>query len=245
MRTSNRLLLIFFIGSLSFFVIVALALREKYNKGEILDLPDPEGEIVTYHPARLPSSLSLSGNLNVRIMPSDTFSLQWERREGIHIDFRESGDSLIIVEDTGYARDPNNRRQSFNYLPWVIVHCGPLQRLQLSGVLALLRGTRSPGGFRVGLDIYNTQLCLGDNPDDRRNHPPLFYDSVQVQAVNSSLQLFRNTMARKLDIQLDDRSEIHDFGAQLDSPVLRCADSAQIHLTGRTLRRIETNIPPN
>jgi hypothetical protein len=240
MRTSNKLLLIFFLASLGFFVVVNLALRIKYDRGNILSLPDPDGEMVTQPTDRLPVTLSLHGNMNVRIIPSDTFSLQWEHRAGAKFRFNESGDSLSITEEDPSDRDPHAPWQNFADHPWVFVYCGHLQHIQLSGLVALLRGTRSPGSFRIGLDISNTQLCLGEPDYDHNNsHPPEYYDSVVIHSVNGNLQLFRNTVARDLFVQLDDRSEIRDLGAQIDSPRIRYADSSQIHLTGRTLRKIK------
>lgn len=239
MRTSNKLLLIFFLACLGFIVVVNLALSIKYKQGEILSIPDPQGEMVEQHKGRLPAALSLNGDMNVRIIPSDIFSVEWERRAGTNIRLRESGDSLSITDESPSDRDPHIPWQNYADHPWVVVYCGHLQHMRLSGVIALLRGQRSPGGFRIALDISNSQLSLGEpdyNPNNR--YPTEYYDSIAVHSVNSNLQLFKNTATRNLVVELDDRSDIHDLGAQIDSPNIRCTDSSQIHLTGKTLNRM-------
>jgi hypothetical protein len=255
MKTSNKLLLIFFLSALGIFGAVHLALYAKYSTGDIsVEHADELQTIDTKGSA--PAFLSLKGNLNVRIIASDTFSVEWTKQDGEKISKRLSGDSLIISADMNVMRDPHNQWQQFDDFPWLTVHCGPLKKMQLSGVLALMKGGPSYGKLALAMWLTDTQLLMGE-PDDQgpdvqkiglgkeTGHPREFYDSIDIHSVNSNLIMNDNTVIHDLHMQLDDRSELHENNAEIDRPEIRYGDHSRITLSGANLRKLTAPAPPH
>jgi hypothetical protein len=249
MTTSNKLLLIFFLAVSGIFGAVHLALYARYSMGNIsarnadeLQVIDPGGSA--------PVVLSLKGNLNVRIIPSGAFFVEWVQRDGEKISKRRSGDSLIISGNMNVMRNPHNQWQQYDDFPWITVHCGQLKKMQLSGVLAMMKGRPSSNKFPLALGLTDTQLVMGE-PDDQRSeiqigphatragHSREFYDSLDIHSVNSNVVMNKNIVIHDLHVQLDERSELHEFDAEIDRPEILYADHSQITLSGTNLRKLK------
>jgi hypothetical protein len=247
MKRSDKLLLIFCLSVLVIFGAVHLALYASYRNGNITRGSDKE--TVVSHKDAAPALLWLNGNLNVRIIPSDTFSVQWDSREAEKITQRQSRDSLVITGDSignSSRRNPHSQWQDYQDFPWITVYCGQLKRIALSGLIAIVNGEKKPGVFAVELWLANTQILFGDPGEmgDPREmnytpHPFAFYGAVDIHAANSKLLLYRNTVIHTLTAQLDDRTELNELNAQIDSPEIHYADHSMITLDGANLKKMK------
>jgi hypothetical protein len=249
MKTSNKILLISSLSALGIFGAVHLALYAKYARGDFSS-GSPDEKMTTLFAGPAPAVLYLEGSLNVRFLPSDSFSVECAKADEDRINMRQSGDSFHVIGDTNITRNPHTSWQQFDYFPWVTVHCGRSKKIQLSGVIALIKGTSSAGSFALELGITNTQLVMGE-PDD--NAPGIhklalgaqtgrkleFYDKLDIRSVNSNVVMNANSVIRDLDIQLDDRSEMHDFDAQIDSPLISYSAHSQIDLSGANFKKLK------
>lgn len=249
MKRSEKILLAFFLFSLLAFVAVHLSLYARYRQGNISSGLENISK-KEFPGGAVPAVLSINGNLNVRLIPSDTFSVEWDQHAEKRVQIRRSGDSLIIDGESTVTRDPHSPWQQFDNLPWIFVSCGGLKNIELSGVLATMKGGLVPGRIGLGMELSNTQLVLGrpgellngfhqfpPDPQDRSGRE--FYDSLDIHAVNSNLVLNANIVVHALRLQLDDRSELQDYDAEIERPVIQYADHSRITMSGVYLKNLK------
>ncbi len=232
------------------FIAVHLTLYTLYRQGDITTGLENISKKEFPDKGAVPATLSINGNLNVRLIPSDTFSVDWDQRGEKQVHVRRSGDSLIIDGEYPISRDPHSPWQQFDNLPWIFVSCGGLKNIQLTGVLATMKGGLVPGRIGLNMELSNTQLNLGRpgeisrgfrqfplDPNDRSGRE--YYDSLDIHAVNSNLVLNANIVVHTLRVQLDGRSELQDFNAVIDSPAIQYADHSRITLSGINLKKLK------
>ena len=164
MKTSDKLLLIFFLVSLAVFGAVHLALYAEYKHGDILSVKDlHEQEFLKYRmPA--PQYLSLKGTLWVNIIPSDSFYIEFPAvethpEEGFFVKtrpgaepkreqrFRLAGDTLLIAgENEATIHRPFVEFPYRLIVPEVNVYCRGLREIRILNGQIALRGTGGAGG---------------------------------------------------------------------------------------------------
>lgn len=248
MKTSNKILLIFFLSAIGVLGAVHLALYAKFSKGEIVTGEDREKEILIAYNGAAPSRLILKDNLNVTIIPSDTFSVEMDKRDAEKITCRRSGDSLILTGDKAGWIDPFDEQRDFNSLP-VTVYCGHLENIFLSGCMGRINGRKKPERFTIDLTLKDASLRTGGYFEYYGNpHQPLireYYDSIRVDASHSNLMIQQNGSIRSLYVQLADGSWIRDGSpirdgkARIERAEIHYSDDSWLDLSGENLRKLK------
>jgi hypothetical protein len=250
MKRSEKILLAFFLFSFLAFVVIHLVLYARYHQGDIVTGLENISKKEFPEKDAVPAVLSINGNLNVRIIPSDSFSVEWDQHGEKRVHVRRSGDSLIIDGEHTVTRDQHSLWMQYDNLPWIFVSCGNLKNIQLSDVMATMKGGLVPGRLSLGMEISNTQLVLGRPvellnalrkfpPDLKDSSGREYYDSLDIHAINSNLVLNANIAVHALRVQLDDRSELQDLHAAIDRPEIQYSDHSRITLSGVTLKKLK------
>lgn len=240
MKTSNKILLIFLLSLLGTVGAVHLALYAKYRQGRIVTKEERNGDWVTQYKGKTPVLVSLQGNINITIEPSDTFFVAIERGGDEHVSLVSTGDDALVIKgEDSSTIDPHNMFQNYSGRPWVVVHTGTHSHIQLTGVLALLKGRKTAGAFDADIRAINSQLWIGESYGfNNAPFPTESYDSLQVHAENANIILHGNAFIRQLSLQLDKRSEINDRHAGIGGLDIRYTDSSKINLTGANLNKL-------
>ena len=242
MRTSNKILLIFFLSAITVFSAVHLTLYAKFTRGEIITGKDPERKIFDIYTGPTPSVLFIKGKLNVTIVPSDSFAIKWEKDIGGKLNLRAAGDSLIIEGSLPGRIDPSDERMPLESLA-LTVHYGHLKHIGLSGCLARIDGTERAATFAIDLRLQDAQLRFGGyaeyNGDIRAGPIREYFDSIRVEATHSNLMIGQNASIGNLTVQLADRSVIRDGNASIGKPEIHYSDDSRLDLSGVNLRKLK------
>lgn len=241
MKRSDKLLLTFCLSVLCLYGVINLALYVRMRQGKIIsDLKTDEGWITRYK-GKAPALLSLQGNVNVRLIPSDTFYIQYHQEEGDKIHWGPAGTDSLSIEGGTIEINPHDFYQRYSDYPWVDVHANARTHIRLTGLLALVKGLNKAGPAEWNLQAVNTQLWIGETYGNETNKIDFeHYDSIQVQAINSKLILHRNAIIEKLAVQLNDSSEINDQEVSVNRMELHYAPLSKLNLTGANLDKLKT-----
>jgi len=239
MKTSDKILLGFCLAVLCIFSAAHLELYARFRQGKITtNREGSEGWIGLYH-GKAPAVLFVGGNVNVTLVPSDSFFIDYEERARGQIGLQQPGnDSLIVMAADVDRVNPRGIFQNYSEFPWMAVHAGPHTRILLQDVLALVKGPNDRQAASWDLVAKNSQVWIGEAYGDNNLCVRESYDSVQIDAKNSNLVLHRNSVIQSLFVQLDARSEVNDHHAVIGKPVIRYADSSNINMTGRNLDKL-------
>lgn len=239
MKTSDKLLLSFFLSILGLYGGMQLVLYARARDGRTTMAPKEEATWTVQYKGKVPSFLSVQGNVNVKLFPSDTFFIGYDKGDKGKIDLRESGADSLSIGGESIPMNPHDNFQRYSDYPWIEIHAGPHTRIQLTNLLALLKGPKIAGHADWDLQAVNTQLWIGEAYGNESNLTTTdYYDSVQVQATNSNLVLHWNAVIGKLNVQLDDKSELNDQHARIGQPEIHYTDRSGIKLSGINLDRL-------
>src|SRR5258708_34848727 len=139
MKTSNKLLLFFFLSVLGLYGAIHLALYARSKQGKMVTSPAQEEGWGIQYKGEAPSFLSLQGNVNVRLIPSDTFFIEFDKHESSKINCRRSGADSLLIQGESIPMNPHDIFQHYSDYPWIEIHAGPHTRIQLTNLLALLK----------------------------------------------------------------------------------------------------------
>ena len=239
MKTSNKLLLIFFLFVLAGFGTIHLTLYSQLRHGHIFNSrPSLEGWTRAYVGAA-PVVLVAEGNINVTLIPSDSFFVEVQEEFAGKVHCRSTADSVVVIGDTSFVSDPHRFFGNYNDLPWVSVHMGRHTGIRLRGVLALLGGNDKPGLINTHITATAAQLWVGESYGTHgAEYPSQYYDSLQVDAENTDLVLHSNAHIRHLTANLDARSEVNDLQAKLGTINIHYTPETKINLTGLNLDKL-------
>ena len=243
MKTSNKILLIFFLSILGVIGAIQLVLYARLKEGKIIrGLQQDEGWVLMYQ-GKAPAILAVEGNVNVDLIPSDKFFIEIADDAGSQIGFRKmEGDSMLVSAGAGLWVNPHGIFQDYGDRRWVRIHANAHTLIRLRHLLALLGGSTAPGGTdRPDWDLEATdaQVLMGDAFGIRLDFSDTaHYHSVHIDARNSNLVLYRNADAEALSVKLDERSELNDMHARIGRPAISYADGSKINLTGVNLGRL-------
>jgi hypothetical protein len=262
MKTSDKLLLILLLSALGIFGAVHLALYARYRQGNFLGEKELNEQGFIKYRGPAPVALSLKGNMIVRIIPSDNFSVEIEKDgggpgqdgglngpkaviEGVEaagsrkLSYHADGDTLIIRGNPFPEIDPHGAWQSYFNFPRVNIYAGQLKSIRVSGGMVDLKGEERPGQFHTALFFRNALCWIGESDENYNwKWSPAYYDSVRIQADNSKLVLHANATIKKLTVQLDDGSEIDELKARVDHSSIACSANSRINMTGATLKNL-------
>ena len=269
MKTSDKLLLTFFLSALGIFIAAHLVLYVRYRNGDFLTEKELNKELFITYQGPVPASVSIRGNLLVRIIPSDRFSIEMEKEnsladgEGImeakvavkgatsggfqKTGYEIQGDTLILRGSSFPQIDPRGAWQAYDNFPRVNIYAGQLKSIRLSGGMVVLKGEEKPGQFNTDLITRNALLWIGESDENFQMSPaPENYGSIHIHADSSKLFLFPNASVKDLAVQLDGWSEIDEQHARIDRSVIACSANSRINMTGANLKnlRVPTGLSP-
>ncbi|HMH24372.1 MAG TPA: hypothetical protein VK563_21470 [Puia sp.] len=267
MKTSDKLILIFFLSALGLLGAVHLALYARYSQGDIVTEKQLNEEQFIRYNGPAPLVLSIEGSLNIRIIPSDTFSVEMEKgaeaagkgsslnkgrfdvkgsdpNRSRQLQYQLQGDTLVITGNRNRRGNPHDPWQLYYSFPKVIVHTGPLKSIRVSGGMATLKGEHRPGLLHTDLSVENALLWIGESYEDGNgNLPAESVDALRIHAANSMLVLHRNAVIGSLAAQLDDRSEISDQQARVGRSSIDYSSGSRINITGANLKNLQPPAP--
>lgn len=239
MKRSDKLLLSFFLSILCLYGLIHLALYNRWRQGKVIaDLKTDEGWVTRYK-GKAPALVFLQGNVNVRLLPSDTFFVEYPKDEGGKIHWGPEGADSLVIQGALTAMNPHDIFQRYGDYPWVDVHAGPHTRIRLNGLLALVKGLKNGGSAEWDIAADNTQLWIGETYGNETNNIAFeHFDSIRVQGRDVNLILHRNVIIGKLDVHLDDRSALKDQNATISQLGIHYTDQSRINLTGANLDKL-------
>lgn len=239
MKKSDKILLFVFLSLLGLYALIHLSLYIRFKQGKIIkDLKTDEGWISRYK-GQAPTLVSLEGNVNVRLLPSDSFYIEYHAEDSMKIKFSPLSADSLQIRGGGIDINPHEMFQRYSDFPWVDVHADMRTRIRMNGVLALVKGSKEAGHVQWDLQAINTQLWIGESyGNDADMHASEHYDSLQIQATNVKLELHRNAIIGKLDIRLDNQSELCDQHATISKPEIYYTEGSRVNLTGINLDKL-------
>jgi hypothetical protein len=261
MKMSDKLLLAFFLVSLGLFGVIHLALYAEYKRGDILSTKELHDEKFVKYRMPAPQYLSLTGALWVNIIPSDSFYIEFPKKETHPADgyfvnlkgagkakqerYRVSGDTLLISGDNEL---PIHRPYAeFPYrlvITEVNVYCRGLKEIRTRNGETCLKGageTRTPVSTRLVAE--NSTLWIGEYYNTLpAGTPKETFDSLDIESRNSIILLNAPAVIRSMHVRLDDHSEINDQHAMIGRPQISYDSSSRVNLTGENLHKAQLNI---
>jgi hypothetical protein len=240
MKTSDKLLLTLALLILGIFGVINLTLYARMKAGHLQSMDSPGGWVRSYK-GSAPSKITIKGNINVMLMPSDSFSVEVQEEAAGKIHCQLSGDSMIVSSEDTLPLNPHTLFQNYSSRPWVsIVMPSSVSLVRVEGQLALFRGSSKPRGVHLDVQAINSQVWLGETYGTQgAYYPTYYYDSVHVQEVNSNLLVFSNAEVNQLSVRLDDQSELNDMKGTLGALHLQYAPQSKINLKGATLDKLK------
>jgi hypothetical protein len=266
MKTSDKLLLTFLLVFLAIFGAVNLALYAEYKHGDILTARDLHEEAFVKYRMPAPKYLSLSGTLWVNIIPSDSFYVEFQKKEmnleeGFFVkkkqavvktqSYRLQGDTLLIDgnNDVTIHRPFSDFRYRMD-LSEINIYCRGLREIRVNNGQVLLRGGRAGEGAGEGglsattrLVAENSTLWIGEYKDPPEPGTPAErFDSLDIESRNSIVLLNSHSVIRSLHMRLDDSSELNDQHASVGIPEIDYSHNSRVNLTGVNLKKAQLSI---
>jgi hypothetical protein len=178
------------------------------------------------------------GNINLTLGSnrSAVVYVQEEVKLRCHV----TGDSLIIEADSSLSINPHSFYQNFSGLPWMSLDVPAGTSVRLEGQLALLQGAKQPGRPRLNVTAVNSQVWLGETYGmEGSGYPMQYFDSVQIQEINSNLIVHKNAAISGLSAHLDGQSEFTDYSGSLGALDLQYMPESKISIKGATLDQLK------
>jgi len=240
MKTSDKLLLTLVFLLLATFGAIHLTLYGRMKAGHIKNIYSHDGWVRSYE-GRAPAKITLQGNINVTLIPSDSFNIEVQEEAAGKVRCRMSGDSMVVSSEDTLPLNPHTFYQNYSDRPWVSINMpSSISLVRTEGQLALFRGSPRPGRQRFDIQAVNSQIWLGETYGmEGGSYPTYYYDSIYVQEVNSSLIIHQNAEIAQLSVHLDDQSEFNDFKGTLGSLRLQYAPQSKINIKGSTLDKLK------
>jgi len=240
MKTSNKLLVLLFLSMMAFLGTIHLGLYSQLKNGHIINSLESTDERIRPYNGKAPSVVDLEGNINVNLIPSDTFYVEYQQTDAGHINCGPvNSDSLVVRGEGGIFMNPHATFHFYSDLPWVSVHMGRHTDIRLKGLLAFLKGTNKRDIGSIHIRATDTQLWLGESyGSNGTDYPPQYYDSVQVDAKNTNLVLHRNAVIEHFSARMNDLSEINDEQASINTFHLQYTPLTKISLKGVNLDKL-------
>jgi hypothetical protein len=178
----------------------------------------------------------------VTIIPSDSFSIHWEKGVDGKLNWRSTGDSLILETFQPGLVDAFDEGEPIGSLP-LTVYCGQLQHIGLSRGVARIDGTKGPARFAIDLHVQEAKLRFGGyfifNDDTWALPQREYYDSIRIDATHSNILLQQNVSIRSLYVRLADSSQIKDGKANIEKPEIHYSDDSRLDLSGSIIRQLK------
>lgn len=238
MKTSNKLLLSFLTVAIVLFVGVHLALYASYRHGNIRTESELDASRFNRFSLSTPGWLVLEGNLRVRIIPSDHFQIDLDKT-GRALGYRKDGDTLIISGNKSRIKNPHGSWSDYWNLPLVNVYSPALKGIRVEDGYVSLTNRENFTGLAASLMLTDAQLWIGafDPLKDTADKIEPF-DSIRIDAKNSSIVVNRQSLVHKISVRLDDVSEITDRFSEIDTGWIDANRYSKIYMTAANFNKI-------
>ena len=241
MKTSDKLLLGFFLLVLIIFTGVQATLYAKYKNGKILSGKEMiDRQFSTYRLA-VPGNLLIHGFQWVTIVPSDSFYFHAARdgRPLTKQPYNWLADTLEITGDGLMKRNGAGYLGSESGYWELIVYCPSIKQIRLVSTDVNLVGNFLPHGNDYRFSLLDAHLRMGSfNYPDTLRHQQYFH-YLQVNADSSALYLNENAHIDSAMLFMDKKSIVNDNGASLHSIEVRCPEKTNINLTARNFEKLK------
>ena len=264
MKKSNKLLLFTLLLPLVLLALANLSLLAKYKGGDYITSKQIHAEQYERKEFAPPVCLSVEGIKSINIFASDTFAIEFDKREEMRmykIDqkgaevlsgppkprFEQRGDTLAITgydtlriknTSSGKLREVLNNFQSLN------LYCRNIPTLLFDGSQIVIFQNKRPAlGPSSLLVLKNGSLSLGDLSESNSDTTSYYYDSLHVKAIRSIVNLNPHTSIGGLRVELDSFSMFNDVSAKIGHVDIRFTDRTNLSLTGANLRKIPLKNP--
>ncbi|HMI63620.1 MAG TPA: hypothetical protein VK518_22040 [Puia sp.] len=256
MKTSNKLLIALAAGVLLLIGAIQLALYSSWKSGKIVSAGTLHAENYVKYTPPAPTYLSISGVQWVNLIPSDTFSIEFPKENKVkeriksipprfaaeenEFSYRQSGDTLFITGNIKIAihRPYADRFYQMNQKQ-VNIYGRNLKGISLVNSQLDFRGAAWPsGGSVTTLSVDSSTVWIGDRElHDDQTVEKEFFNHIGIRSVNSVVLLNASASIQHLQADLDDRSELIDQKALIDSVRIGYDHDSRIGLTGINLKK--------
>ncbi|HEY4063916.1 MAG TPA: hypothetical protein VGM30_18545 [Puia sp.] len=267
MKTSDKILLISSLSSLGIFGLVHLMLFAKQERGEIQKENGFQARQLTFKQMTEPYCLVMRGLLQIHIIPSDSFSLEFRLSaddnrtiipkesvaslNGSRSDpgtnnskepvYHREGDTLFIDGEKGQVWRKNADMMIQWPFPVVNVYCRHPGLIKVEGGQVTLVGGRTAlqaGGRSTRMTIRNGILWVGQFHGWNDPVYPEFFDTLQLHATNSTIMLNHLAATDRLQTSLSDNSLLQDLNMDIGQLEVGCDSSSRVNLTGKNLQKL-------
>jgi hypothetical protein len=238
MKTSNKLILFFFLSAIAILGAIHLALFSKYRRGLIETEKELNEEQFNSFRMQAPKWLSLNGHLHVNIIPSDSFHISLDKNAR-GLGYRLQGDTLIITGNTEGDKNPHGSWNEYWNLPRVNIFCTGLSGIRVVNSYVAITNEKGKAGVAAFFTLKDAQLWIGAfDPvkDSVFNTEP--FDSIVVGETNSTVVINRQSLVHKLSVQLDNVSEITDRFSRIDTGRIVAGRYSKIYMTAANFNKI-------
>jgi hypothetical protein len=267
MKTSNKLLLAFVLGTFLASIAIHGVLYGRYRKGQLVGERRLHAETFTHYDLPRPRVLVLDGDIWVNLVPGEGFSLELSRKnedpdagmfaitptvklKGVQaarpaVVYEQRGDTLFVrgnVRVTVHRpySDYAYRRQ----LPQVnIIGSVPGEIVVNNGQLYLQGGPSAATSRSARVQVRDATLWIGMQYESNVRGQPEFFDSLDIRSDNSILVLNHSATIDHLQADLTDSSVITDQYSTLTHSVIRSDPGSRMNLPGENLKRNQIIIP--
>jgi hypothetical protein len=266
MKTSNKILLISSLSSMGIFGLVHLTLYARYEQGKILTENDLHEKQQALRMIQVPRYLALRGLLQINIIPSDTFYIEFRSSpddnrvvllkqaddaaitNGSTPSYHRKGDTLFIEGEKGQTVYQDNAGMMIQWpFPVVNVYCRNIGMIEVDGGQVTLVGakrTADAAGDQTRLIARNSIVWVGEYHNWNDPVFPEFFDTLRIRAFKSTVLLNRFTVAAHLQASLTDNSLIEDRKIVIGRLLELSGDStSRVTLTGKNLQKLQPDGP--
>jgi hypothetical protein len=244
MKTSDKIILFSTVAALGLFGASQLLQYSRYRAGDILTYKDVNREDFDPHTGTQPAWLILDGPMRARIVLSDSFHFDLAKRDVSSFRYRPSGDSLIIEGDKRFNSNPHLGWNDYLPLPAINIYCPVLKGIRIRNGFAVLENEQGQRGVSASLELDSAQVWVGAYNQDQdsviQTEP---YDSVKIHAFNSSIILNRQAYIKRLELQLDNRSDIIDRFSRMDTAFIMGDKNTNIQIRGSNFKKVRWGTP--
>jgi len=231
MKTSNKILLTFFVAAILMMTAVHLTLYAKYKRGDVSLFQEIKEERFEDHPLPAVKYVSVTGLMLCKIIPSAEPKIGIAKNKGSRLKYTVVNDTLVITGDsTATMRDFEHDHRTYEsinlYLPGVETVNAFYTGLLLHG------GADSTKAVSCSVNLSNkSRLTVGT-----WGNKPDFFNQVQIKAASSNVDFSSSAVIDQLNLQADE-SQVENH-ASIKHLQLQMDEQSTIILRGNSLKDI-------
>lgn len=231
MKTSNKILLLFFVAAIFMITAVHLTLYAKYKKGEVSSFEEMREGRFEDHPLPAVKYVSVTGFRRCNIIPAAELKIRIFNKSS-RLSYKVVNDTLVITGDStvsDYEHQFLSRQAIHLYLP------GMEQINAFHTELFLIGATDSVAAPSWKINLSKSGFTTGDF-----NNKNTFFNQILIKANDSYLTLNRSAVINELNIQTNN-STVNNQNAGIKHLQLSVDDNSTIVLKGKNIKDISVN----